>query len=224
MKKQLLTAVFIILISGCSESDYVRFETAQPDRVRLSQSFNKKVQGEYLNCSNLEDRLIISEKLILNSQTFKFRSHKKDLRLGSTAIIHKENNDSLRSLFINAGYQINFDGDTVSGSLTNIDTIFQISKNQLLKKFKGSYFLNYKKNEDSWKVNQLNIKKDSLFIGEISPSDTLLRFNFIEKNKEFNESDSTTRAQYRINPTRREFKKLIKTNSFEKSSCYFKVK
>jgi hypothetical protein len=120
------------------------------------------------------------------------------------------------------GIEIN--GDTINASQTYIDTIFQISENQILKKFKGSYFLNFKENENFWNVSRLDINKDILLIGQITPSDTLLRFDFVVKNEEFNKSDSTTTTEYSINPSKKEFKKLMKSNSFKESECYFKKK
>lgn len=106
--------------------------------------------------------------------------------------------------------------------ITDIDTIFQISENGVLKKFKGSSFLNFKKDESFWNVRQLNLIKDTLLIGQISPSDTLLRFDFASKTEDFDESDSTTTTEYLINPSKREFKKLMKSNSFDKCECYYK--
>jgi hypothetical protein len=212
MKKTLYILLMIFLMS-CGDYEYVRFEKPQPDGVKRSVSFNKKVKGEYVNCSNSDDKLIISVKLILNSRTIKLKSHRNDLELDSTIFVNRNNDNELKKLF-----------DTINASQTYIDTIFQISENQILKKFKGSYFLNFKENENFWNVSRLDINKDILLIGQITPSDTLLRFDFVVKNEEFNKSDSTTTTEYSINPSKKEFKKLMKSNSFKESECYFKKK
>ena len=223
--KSTLYLLLTICLASCSEDyEYVRFETAQPEGVKESKSFNRKVRGEYIGCSNPEDKLIISDKLILNSRTFKFKSHRNDLDFDSTITVDRNNNEELSNLFTSEGYEIEIFGDTINASQTNIDTIFRISENQVLKKFKGNCFLNFKRDENFWDVSRLNLTKDTLLIGQISPSDTLLRFDFVSKTEEFDDSDSTTTTEYSINPSKKEFKKLMKPNSFEECECYFKKK
>jgi len=214
----------MICLVSCGDYEYVRFETAQPEGVKESKFFNKKVKGEYINCSNSGDKLIISDELILNSRTFKFKNHRNDLGFDSTIIIDRNIDEELSNLFISEGYEVEINGDTINASQTDIDTVFRISENQVLKKFKGSYFLNFKEDESFWNVSRLNLTKDTLLIGQISASDTLLRFDFVSKAEEFDDSDSTTITEYSINPSKKEFKKLMKPNSFEKCECYYKKK
>ena len=94
----------------------------------------------------------------------------------------------------------------------------------ILKKFKGSYFLNEKRNEDHWVVKRLDIEKDALLIGKVLPGDTLLRFDFVQKTEELNEKDSTITTEYLLTPNKRNFKKLMQTNSFELTECYYRGK
>jgi len=223
--KKALYLLLIILISSCGgDYEYVRFETAQPDGVKESKSFNRKMTGEYIHCSNSDDKLIISDDLIINLRTFKLKSHKNDLEFDSSISINRNNDNELTKLFKAEGYEIEIIGDTINAYQENIDTIFMISENQILRKFKESYFLNYKLDEKFWMVSRLNLKKDTLLIGQISPSDTLLRFNFVVMNKEFNETDSTTTTEYSMSPSKKEFKKLMTPNSFDYCECYYKKK
>jgi hypothetical protein len=223
--KNTLYILLIICLASCSgDYEYVRFETSQPDGVIESKSFNRKVKGEYINCTNPDDKLIVTNNLILNSRTLRFKTHRNDLELDSTITVNRNNNDELSELFISEGYKIQINGDTINAFLTDIDTVFRISENQVLKKFKGSYFLNFKRGEHYWDVSRLNLTKDTLLVGQISPSDTLLRFDFVSKTEEFDDSDSTTTTEYSINPSRKEFKKLMKPNSFEECECYYKKK
>ena len=222
--KDTLYILLVVCLTSCGDYEYVRFETAQPDGVNESKSFNRKVKGEYINCSNPDDILIVTNNLILNSRTLKFKTHRNDLEFDSTITINRNDDNGLRELFIREGYEIEINGDTINAIQTDIDTVFRISKNQVLKKFKGSYFLNFKRDENFWDVNRLSLTKDTLLVGQISPSDTLLHFDFVSKIKEFDDSDSTTTIEYSINPSRKEFKKLMKPNSFEECECYCKRK
>jgi hypothetical protein len=224
--KKTVYILFSILLIGCGDyaSDYVRFKTAQPDGVKTSDSFGRKVKGEYNNYSNPNNRLIISDNLILNAQTVHIKIHRDDLEFDSTISIDKNVDDQLTYFLKSKGYGIEITNDTINAFQTFFDTLFNISKNQILKKFKGSYFINFKVDENSWKVQRFNLQKDTLLIGQITPSDTLLRFNFIVKNEELNESDSSTINEYFIHSSKKEFKKLLKPNSFEETECYYKVK
>lgn len=222
--KPSLYILFLTLLVSCGDQLYVRFEKAQPEGVKSLESFSRKVKGNFINCSNPLDLITISDNLIVNSRTFKFKSHRADLDLDSTINIDSNNDKELIKLFTSEGYQIEIIGDTISASLTSLDTIFIISENQVLKKFKGSYFLSSKWDENSWNVSQISFLKDTLLMGQISPSDTLLRFDFIAKTEDYNTTDSTTSTQYSINPSKRQFKKLIKLNLFEECRCYYKKK
>jgi hypothetical protein len=223
MKTTLYLILSICLIS-CADYEYVRFETSQPDGVNESKSFNRKIKGEYINCTNSEDKLTITNNMILNSLTLNFKTHRNEIEFDSTLTINRNNDDELRELFVSEGYKVEINGDTIYAVHTEIDTVFLISQNQVLKEFKGSYFLNFKRDENYWEVNRLNLTKDTLLIGQISPSDTLLRFDFVSKTEEFNDSDSTKTTEYSINPSKKEFKKLMKSNSFEECLCYYKTK
>ncbi|WP_375558751.1 hypothetical protein ACE193_13495 [Bernardetia sp. OM2101] len=214
----------LILLSSCGDYEYVRFETAQPSGEKAQKSFARKMKGEYLSCLDKNDKLVIDDKLILNYITFEFISHRNDLEFDSTTVIDRANNEDLQKLFEGQNWNIEFIGDTIKGSFVNIDTVFQISDEQVLKKFKGSYFLNIKEDENFWRVNRLDLTKDSLFIGYITPSDTLLNYDFVIKNEKLDASDSSKTIEYVISPSRKEFKELMKPNSFEEIGCYCKKK
>jgi len=214
--------LFTMFLVSCGDYEYVRFESAQPSGVKASQSFNKKMKGAYRNCSNSDDQIIISDRLILNLRKFKFKSHRNDLEFDSSITVNKNKDAELISLLTSKGYDIEIYGDTIKGSITNTDTIFQISDNQVLKKFKGNYFLNYRAGEKFWKVNSLNRNKDTLFIGQISPSDSLLHYDFVVKHEEFDDSTQKTTTDYALNPSKKEFKELMKSNSFDVWECYCK--
>lgn len=222
--KNIFYSLLVLSLISCGDYKYVRFETAQPKDVNPINSFNRKVKGEYINCTNPEDKLTITNKLILNSRTLKFKTHRNNLEFDSTKTINRNNDAELKQLFATEGYEIEIIRDSINVIQTDIDTVFHISDIQLLKKFKRSYFLNFKRDEKFWSVSRLNLNNDTLLIGQISPSDTLLRFEFVTKKEEFDDSDSTTTTEYSINPDKKEFKKLIKPNSFEECECYYKVK
>ena len=49
-------------------------------------------------------------------------------------------------------------------------------------------------------------------------------YAFVErKTEELNETNSTRTIEYITKPSKREFKKLLKENSFKASKCYHKI-
>ncbi len=222
MKRILQIILTIIFFSGCDGNyDYVRFETAQPQGKKELNRFDNNIQGIYASCDNSNKVLIISDDLILKRYHWFFKIHRNDLDLDSTITIDLTDDDALIKLFEKENYTIKIEGDTLSGMTQDIDTIFQISDTQILKKIKGSYFLNYQEDENYWRVNRLDLRKDSLFMGYITPTDTLLQFDFVTKNQEINQDSSTT-TEYVINPTKKEFKQMVKKDAFNSTTCYYR--
>lgn len=223
MKAIVYILIMCFLFSCSGDQIYVRFKTAQPDGVKASKSFKRKFKGSYVNCSDPNDKLIISDHLVLGSKTLQFISHINDLELDTTFSVNRNKKQELKILFENEGYKFEIYADTINASKIELDTIFQISENQVLKNIKGSYFLNFKKGEAFWNVSKLNLKKDTLLIGEIFPSDTLLRYDFVSKYEMYNERDSTKITEYSIHSNKKDLKKLMKSNAFEECKCYYKV-
>ena len=213
----LLTSILI----RCDQK-YVRFETAQPEGVKASKTFHKKLRGEFVNCQDPNKILVISKNQIVIEHHDALTIHRNDLEIDSP--IDKTNDELLREELSTYGYLAEFYSDSIKLIEHWKDTIFQFASNEILKKFQGSYFLNYELEEGFWAVDRLDLRKDSLFIGAITPSDELLTFNFTVKNEEFNEKDSTTSTEYLLKPSRDQFKKFMKSNAFEQTECYYRKK
>lgn len=219
-----LVTLLIHFLVSCEDPDYVRFESPQPIGVNETKAFNRKTKGEYINCLNSNDQIVITEDLIVNQVAMKFKVHRNDLEFDSTANIDKNSDQEISTIFRSEGYEIEIDGDTINAKLSVIDTIFRFNENEMLKKYRGSYLLNFRRTESHWDVYRLSLKKDTLLFGQISPSDSLLRFDFVSKKVESIDSGQAENTEYTIKPTRREFRKLMKSNSFETCSCYIKMK
>ena len=120
------------------------------------------------------------------------------------------------------------ENDTIVYFEKYTDTLFSISKDNILKKSKGSYYLNFKISDIYWRVKKLNLKKDTLLIGEITTGDTLLRFDYARKIEEVSaRTDSgaiTKPREYILTPSKREFKKLVRSDAFETTEKYIKIK
>jgi hypothetical protein len=224
MKNLLLILVILISAFGCGgDIKYVRFESPQPENVNSKKTFQKKIRSTYTNCYNPNEQLIITGKHVVTKQIWKLKAHRNDLDIDSSNVVVDIHNDTqIIEALEKEGLSVLIKDDTIYSSILLIDTLFYISEKNVLRKLKGSYFLNTKIEGSFWKVRRMELKKDSLFIGTITPSDTLLQFDFISKSEEIQEEDSVRIIEYLIKPSKRQFKKLLKPNSFEKTKCYYK--
>ncbi|MFT5916360.1 MAG: hypothetical protein ACI81T_002868, partial [Bacteroidia bacterium] len=89
---------------------------------------------------------------------------------------------------------------------------------------RANYYLNSKKDTNYWTVRQLRLKKDTLLIGQITPSDTLLRFDFVSRKIDSTTSEVRKSIEYLVNSSRKNFKSLLKESSFEEAECYCRKK
>ena len=108
------------------------------------------------------------------------------------------------------------DKDSIQFSVIQLDTVFELSKINILKKYKGYYFLNRKSGELNWEVEKLTIKKGQLTISEISN-----QFDLDQLREITNTSIDTS---YTFTPTKKEFKKFIKSGGFKNNIVYYKIK
>ncbi|MDW7694858.1 hypothetical protein R9C00_08895 [Flammeovirgaceae bacterium SG7u.111] len=216
MVKNNLLLLICLMLFACE--DTVRFEEAQPASSKNLGEIPKKLRGTYFSPSD-SMHLTITEHAMVNWMEIDgvMLIDSLDLELDSTKIV-KQTPDFTQ--VIGDNYEISlsfFSPDSVRVHYYFKDTLFAITDQQVLKKFKGNYFLNYERGENSWEVRRLTLKKDELLFSRVKlPED-------IEKVKEVTElqevtSDSGKVVGYKLNPGRKELKKLMKSNFLEISS------
>lgn len=225
MKVLTIILFFLILLSSCDQSWVdVKFTEPQPESVKASNSFDKKVLGTYSNFYNSDQQLIIQKNLMISRSVFKLTIHRNDIELDSLSF----NNDAELISYLNQDGGITYiSNDSIIRTHIIYDTIFSFSNNQVLKSFKASYYLNYEDSNGLWNVRKLDINKDTLLFGEILPSDTLLRFDYVDRKYEAVEDSGKIENEYTeyiLSPSKREFKKLVRTQSFEIVEKYIRAK
>jgi hypothetical protein len=98
-----------------------------------------------------------------------------------------------------------------------VDTIFAIDYDNVLRKFKGYYFINTRYDKDSWQVQRLSLSKGELRIGSISEE------NEIDALKELSESSADTAAPYKFSMSKKQFKKFNKGQGFSDNEVFVKL-
>ena len=209
-KLLILNLFIIVLFYSCKEPN-VSFEVAQPENVKKQNKFSRNIIGTYYNLEN-KTELIIGENYIFKKM--KTEDTLKISELDKNEIIK---NDTLYKLNTKEKYKIRKITDSLFTDYVFSDTIFNLKKNNILKKYKGYYFLN-KEIEKSgfWEVEKLNLKNGILKINGIETENEIRLLETITETKR------DTLKHFSVKPTKKQFKEFIKKNGFKEGEIYLK--
>lgn len=207
--KLLLTSFAMTLLFSCEPP--VTFDKPQPTDIDVMAKFPKRLLGQYQSLSD-NSVLRLTDNAITRVYDFDFRFHINQLDSSCKMV-----GDTLINLETNEKGIMKRDGDTLVQHINHIDTLFLISETNVLKKFKGYYFLNLRYDKESWQVKQLGLHRGQLSIGKISTQED------IDKLKEISES-ALDSLPYQFQPTKRQFKKFVKANGFSDTETFMKMK
>ena len=155
--------------------------------------------------------MTITDKLITRQFDFNHKEYKDSL--GSN---YKITGDTLINLTDGTKEKILLKGDTVIQHANWIDTLFNISADNILKKFKGYYFLNDRYSDNSWEVKKLSLQKGTLTVGSVSEKDD------VNKLKEITETSADTMLTH-FTLTRRQFNKFVKQAGFREHENFKRI-
>jgi len=205
----LILFLFVTLIfTGCEP--VATFDTPQPENEKSLLSFSMPIQGKYM-ASDQASVITITDKLIIRHFDYEHKEHKDSL--GTS---HKIIGDSIIDIKNCSKEKIVLEGDTVIIHEKCIDTLFIISSENILKKFKGFFFLNKRINDKEWEVKKISLEKGVLSIGSISSK------NDIQKLKEITETSSDT-ISTNFSLTKRQFKNFVKQNGFSEEEKFIRM-
>lgn len=243
MKKLIYLIILICAMLACKSTDMVKFEQSQPVSEKSLSNFGRSIQGRYINSVNPLEELVIESKLIRTNNIFDFSCLRSELKIDSSEKIDINNDKELIKYLNPEGWITAIKNDSIFFRQTIVDTLFLINNDQILKKFARNYFLNYHQSDNYWIVKKIEIDNDTLLIGEIVPSDTLLHFDFVKKNERIIEDNFTDNKQdsvaikkdsiikgeerqavydYILSPNKKDLKAMIKSNSFDDIKKYIR--
>jgi hypothetical protein len=104
-------------------------------------------------------------------------------------------------------------GDSAFYHTISKDTLFSSLRGDVLRKFKGYYFLNQKTPSGKWFVRKLSKFKDGLIVGTISSTADFDKLKLISK------SDTV----YNFKLTRKQFKEFVNANGFTDEDVFIKI-
>jgi len=211
MKKirNIITVIAFTTIIACEPP--VTFTEPQPPDTENLTTFPKKIRGEYLSSMNNSTLKITDNSIFrIYNQVSKIQIKQLDsnLRLSGDTIINLKTNE--KSI-------VKRSGDTLIENIHCIDTIFVISEKNVLRKYKGYYFLNTLYEENKWEVIKIELSKGKLTVSSISDKEDF------EQLKEITESAQDTIPQT-FSMNKKQFKEFVKNDGFRESETFVKQK
>lgn len=170
------------------------------------------MQGRYLSLSD-SSALVIGDKLIQRIYDFDQKIHPSQLDSNS-----RLSGDTIINLTTNAKEVIKRDGDSLVTHIHHIDTLFVMDYDNVVRKFKGYYFLNKRHDKESWGVRKIELSKGQLVVSRISTKQE------IENLKTITETTQDTVAPYKFATTKKQFKEFLKNNGFSDSETFVRQK
>jgi hypothetical protein len=100
-------------------------------------------------------------------------------------------------------------------SISATDTVFQMNYDNVVRKYKGYFFLNIRYDKNSWGVSKMHLAKKQLVISSISTKEE------IQDLKELTETSQD--SIYNFTVTKKQFGKYIKNGGFSDSEVFVKL-
>jgi len=222
-KQQLMRPVILFLIitflilAGCSPT--VIFNSPQPTDKRDLGKFPSRYFGKY---EEIEDSsLFILENYLIREQYTEDMNVPKIEIDTSKEFILKD--DIVYIPETGEEVPVTIRNDSIFGTYITYDTVFRISDENILRKFRGYYFMNIRNDEEEWIVYRLKFRKDgNASLCGISEDDEIDRLKEITTViEEKNDKDEV--IKYIIKPEKGDFKQIIKEEHFKDCTEYRKV-
>lgn len=210
LKAALTTLIVSICLTACEPP--VTFNEPQPTGAENLSKFPNRLQGQYLSIAD-GSTLSIDDQSIQRIYDYDYKIHPSQLdsnsRLSEDTIIDIRTSEKTIS---------KRDGDSLIIHVHGIDTLFHLSYDNVVRKFKGYYFLNTRYDKESWSVNKVELLKGQLKISSISTKQD------VEILKEITETPQDTIPPYKFTVTKKQFKEFVKNDGFSDSEIFVRQK
>ncbi len=206
MKRKYLIYIILIFCIGCGP--YIWFKVPQPEGFNNLKSFPDNIQGKYISLADTSTIRIESEEIVqeyrenLIMTKIEFREETGDTIPTDTSFAFADKWD-VKVMSI---------GDSVYVYSRKDEQLFKISDRNILREYKGYYFLNYKDSTAYWKVKILKLYNDTLEFDYILTEDDIV--NIVSITTVESVKDTTEDViKYYLQPSKRQLKKILKRRS-----------
>lgn len=195
------------------EEDKVRFLEPQPVGIDSDSELRKKFMGTFLNESDSSYLIVSSDRVVYKPFSFKVRIDSGDVSSkGGNVNLDLRTGDS--SSHVSMELTKENEGDSLMLNAESEDEIFNLKKGGIAKLHRGYYFLNTPFEEGlGFRVRILKLTNEGIILSKIA-SDSVLH---LLENEEFVRKESKGEDEeenWKLNPSRKQLKKLIKMGLF----------
>ena len=205
MKRKYLIYTILIFCIGCGP--YIWFKVPQPEGIENLEFFPDNIKGEYISLADTSTIRIESDEII--------QEYRENLIMTKIEF-SEETGDSISSdtsfMFADKwDVKVMSIGDSVYVYSKKDEQLFKISDQNILRQYKGYYFLNYK-DSTYWKVKILRLCRDTLEFDYILTDNDIV--NILSVTKVESVKDTTEDVtKYYLKPSKRQLKKILKRRS-----------
>ncbi len=204
--------IILIVLYSCGGEPAVTFNEPQPTDTENILKFPDRMQGQYLSLAD-SSTLVIGDKLIQRIYDYDQKIHRSQLDSNS-----RLSGDTIINLTTNEREVIKLEGDSLLTHIQFIDTLFQMNYDNVVREFKGYYFMNKRFGGESWEVKKIELSRGQLVISSISTKEDM------QNLKTITETTQDTVAPHNYSPTKKQFKEFIKNNGFTDSEKFIRKK
>ncbi len=208
MNKIKFILLLIVTVSIISCNPPVTFDEPQPAGIKNLIKFPNRLQGEYLSMAD-NSLLTINDYLI--QRIYNYDNVININELDSNSIL---SGDTLIDLISNEKTLIKRDGDSLINHVYFVDTLFEINQENVVRKFKGFYFINNLFNKGMWEVKKIQLSKGQLIISNVSTK------NDLDNLRTITETPLDTVSPYKFKATKKQFKQFVQSNGFSDSETF----
>lgn len=213
----LLFGIVSMIFASCGTD--LNFTEPQPPDTKDQHKFKKRYRGEYLSLTD-SSILTITDNAIMQTFQVEIKTIYKEM---DTTLLTKVG-DSIYLIEGYPGLEAKRVGDSAYVTGENTVEVFSLSDNQVLRYYKGYYFLNTLEKDDFWTVRMMGYDKGVLSFkrfagtdGEIAMLSELTAIDTIR-------NDEGDIVNYSIHPTIREFKEILKVAHIGDDGTFRKIK
>ncbi len=189
----------------------VTFNKPQPAGVDSLLYFPKRIQGKYLSLDD-NSLLTVSRNTITRLYDYDVKLHVNQLdslqKLSGDTLINTQTNEKLI---------VRVADDTIFRHVNYTDTLFTINEFNVLKRFRGFYFINTLYGKGGWEVKKIHLYQGRLMVSSISS------IREIELLESITESKQDTISQS-FSLTKKQFKTFVRSSGFSNSETFVKTK
>ena len=211
-------SIFIvsILVVGCGPD--ISFTEPQPSEVQVTNKFKNKFKGMYL-CLEDSSILHIEKTSIIQRWHIEVETQKDSIVDIKSGIGNFQYDSDLEDLVITSNE------DSTQFVIDYAKVLFDISSNHVLKYDKGIYFLNTENKDSSWEVEIVHFNENGvLLLKELNlNTEDLEKLKSLTAVVEERDVDGDV-IEYKLQPTRKELKEIMKSGLFETGEEFVKIR